>query len=73
MLQIGDHAQHRLIEQDVLGPGKMPLGMVYVPAQGYQSGGQDDQDIMGLHTARTKTVSIQAMYMDATEISNNEY
>jgi len=58
---------------DVLGPGKMPLGMVYVPAQGYQSGGQDDQDIMGLHTARTKTVSIQALYMDATEISNNEY
>jgi formylglycine-generating enzyme required for sulfatase activity len=58
---------------DVLGPGKMPLGMVYVPSQGYQSGGQDDQDIMGLHTARTKTVSIQALYMDATEISNNEY
>ena len=58
---------------DVLGPGKVPLGMVYVPSQGYQSGGQDDQDIMGLHTARTKTVSIQALYMDATEISNNEY
>ena len=58
---------------DVLGPGKMPLGMVYVPSQGYQSGGQDDDEIMGLHTSRTKTVSIQAFYMDATEISNNEY
>jgi len=58
---------------DVLGPGKVPYGMVYIPAQGYQSGGQDDKDIMGLHTALRKTVSIQAFYMDATEISNNEY
>jgi len=59
--------------QDVLGPGKVPYGMVYIPSQGFQSGGQDDQDIMGLHTALRKTVSIQALYMDATEISNNEY
>jgi len=58
---------------EVLGPGKVPYGMVYIPTQGYQSGGQDDQDIMGLHTALRKTVSIQAFYMDATEISNNEY
>ena len=28
---------------------------------------------MGLHTARKKTRSVQAFYMDATEISNNEY
>ena len=58
---------------DALGPGGKPYGMVYIPSQGYQSGGQDDDEIMGLHTSRTKTVSIQAMYMDATEISNNEY
>ncbi len=58
---------------DALGPGGKPYGMMYVPAQGYQSGGGDDVDIMGLHTAQKKTVSIQAFYMDATEISNNEY
>jgi gliding motility-associated lipoprotein GldK len=57
---------------DVLGPGKMPLGMVYVPSGAFQSG-EDDEDIMGLHTALKKTVSVPAFYMDATEISNNEY
>jgi len=57
---------------DVLGSGKLPIGMVYVPSGAYQSG-EDDEDIMGLHTARKKTVSVQSFYMDATEISNNEY
>jgi gliding motility-associated lipoprotein GldK len=46
--------------------------MVYVPSGGYQTG-EDDEDIMGLHTARMRTVSVPAFYMDATEISNNEY
>lgn len=57
---------------DILGPGKVPYGMIYVPAGAYQSG-EDDEDIMGLHTARVRTVSVQAFYMDASEISNNEY
>jgi formylglycine-generating enzyme required for sulfatase activity len=57
---------------DILGPGKVPYGMIYVPSGAYQTG-EDDEDIMGLHTARTKTVSLQAFYMDASEISNNEY
>ena len=57
---------------DVLGPGKVPLGMVYIPSGAYQTG-EDDEDIMGLHTARVKTVSVPAFYMDQTEISNNEY
>jgi formylglycine-generating enzyme required for sulfatase activity len=57
---------------DVLGPGKVPLGMVYVPSGAYQAG-EDDEDIMGFHTARKRTVSVPAFYMDATEISNNEY
>ncbi len=57
---------------DVLGPGKLPMGMAYVKSGAYQSG-TDDEDIMGLHTARKKTRSVQAFYMDATEISNNEY
>lgn len=57
---------------DVLGPGKVPLGMVYVPSGAYQAG-EDDEDIMGFTTARKHTVSVPAFYMDATEISNNEY
>ena len=57
---------------DILGPGKVPYGMIYVPSGAYQSG-ENDEDIMGLHTARTRTVSVQAFYMDASEISNNEY
>jgi len=57
---------------DVLGPAKMPQGMVYVPSGAYQAG-EDDEDIMGFHTARKRTVSVPAFYMDATEISNNEY
>jgi formylglycine-generating enzyme required for sulfatase activity len=46
--------------------------MVYVPSGAYQAG-EDDEDIMGFHTARKRTVSVPAFYMDATEISNNEY
>jgi len=57
---------------DILGPGKVPYGMVYIPAGAYQAG-QNDKDIMGLHTTRNRTVSVQAFYMDASEISNNEY
>jgi len=57
---------------DVLGPGKVPYGMVYIPSGAFQAG-QNDKDIMGLYTSRTRTVSIQAYYMDASEISNNEY
>lgn len=57
---------------DILGPGNLPIGMAYIPSGAYQSG-EDDEDIMGLHTARKKTRSTQAFYMDQTEISNNEY
>ena len=57
---------------DILGPGKVPYGMIYVPSGAYQSGAADE-DIMGLNTAQIKTVSVQAFYMDASEISNNEY
>ncbi len=57
---------------DILGPGKVPYGMIYVPAGAYASG-DDEEDIMGLHSSRKRTVSVQAFYMDASEISNNEY
>ena len=50
----------------------LPNGMVYIPSGAYQTG-EDDEDIMGLHTSRVKTVSVPSFYMDQTEISNNEY
>ena len=61
-----------VFDPDILGPGRLPVGMVYVKSGGYQSG-VDDEDIMGVFTSQKKTVSVQAFYMDATEISNNEY
>ena len=49
-----------------------PFGTIYVPSGTFQMG-QTDQDILGSVTARPKQVSIQAFYMDDTEITNNEY
>lgn len=51
---------------------EIPLGMVYVKAGSYQMG-ENDADVPFLHQTRAKTVSVQAFYMDQTEISNNEY
>lgn len=51
---------------------EIPLGMIYVKAGSYQMG-ENDADVPFLHQTRAKTVSVQAFYMDQTEISNNEY
>lgn len=51
---------------------EIPLGMVYVPGGSYIMG-ENDQDVPFLHQTRAKTVSVQAFYMDQTEITNNEY
>ncbi len=51
---------------------EIPLGMVYVPSGSYIMG-ENDQDVPFLHQTRAKTVSVQAFYMDQTEITNNEY
>lgn len=51
---------------------EIPLGMVYIPAGSYTMG-ENDQDVPFLHQTRSKTVSVQAFYMDQTEITNNEY
>ncbi len=51
---------------------EVPQGMVYIPAGAYNMG-ENDQDVPFVHQTRAKTVSVQAMYMDNTEISNNEY
>ena len=57
---------------DILDPGKVPYGMVYVPGGGFKAG-QDEEEVFNLQTARKRDVSVQAFYMDASEISNNEY
>lgn len=51
---------------------EIPLGMVYVPSGSYIMG-ENDQDVPFLHQTRAKTVSVQAFYIDQTEITNNEY
>jgi len=49
-----------------------PFGMLFIPMGSYNMG-PSDQDVPYALTAQTKTVSVQAFYMDQTEISNNEY
>jgi hypothetical protein len=51
---------------------EIPLGMVYIPSGSYNMG-ENDEDMPFLHQTRAKTVSVQAFYMDQTEIINNEY
>lgn len=49
-----------------------PFGTVYIPTGTYHSG-QSDQDIFNSYIAPNRQVSIHAMWMDDTEITNNEY
>jgi formylglycine-generating enzyme len=49
-----------------------PYGMLYIPMGSYNMG-PSDQDVPYAVTAKSKTVSVQAFYMDETEITNNEY
>ncbi|MBK7882756.1 MAG: SUMF1/EgtB/PvdO family nonheme iron enzyme [Chitinophagaceae bacterium] len=49
-----------------------PPGMVYIPSGTFHMG-PSDEDINYSFTARNKQVSISGFWMDATEITNNEY
>ncbi len=49
-----------------------PYGMLFIP-QGSFNMGTGDQDVAWAFTTQAKTVSVQAFYMDETEITNNEY
>lgn len=49
-----------------------PPGMVYVPAGTFHMG-PSDEDVSYALTARNKQISINGFWMDATEITNNEY
>lgn len=50
----------------------VPYGMVYIPSGSFIMG-QTDQDITFSQIAQNKQVSMQAFYMDETEITNSEY
>ncbi len=49
-----------------------PHGMLFIPAGSFTMG-PSDQDISWTQNAMAKTVSIDAFWMDETEITNNEY
>jgi len=49
-----------------------PFGMLYIPMGSYNMG-PNDHDVSFASTTKSKTVSVQAFYMDETEITNNEY
>jgi sulfatase modifying factor 1 len=49
-----------------------PYGMNYIHPGGFNMG-PSDEDITFAHTTKAKTVSVQAFYIDDSEISNNEY
>src|SRR5689334_9609728 len=49
-----------------------PVGMVYVPPGTFHMG-PSDEDINYNFSARNREISIMGFWMDATEITNNEY
>lgn len=49
-----------------------PYGMVYIGSGSYNMG-DSDQDVPANFVSPSKTVTVEAFYMDQTEISNNEY
>ena len=49
-----------------------PPGMVYIP-QGTFHMGPSDEDPAYAFSARNRSISISGFWMDATEITNNEY
>lgn len=50
----------------------LPIGMMYVPSGSFKMGASDE-DIRGRNDATIHTVQMNGFYMDATEISNQEY
>ena len=57
--------KHKFFEPD-------PYGMVFIP-QGSFNMGPSDQDVSWAQNNATKTVSIDAFWMDETEMTNNKY
>lgn len=61
----GVPGRHKYFEPD-------PFGMVFVP-QGSYTMGPSDQDVAWAQNTINKTVSVDAFWMDETEITNNKY
>ena len=68
----GVQGRNNFYPEEAFGATKIPYGMAYIPSGAFQTG-DNDEDIMGMHTTQNKTFSVPAFYMDETEISNNEY
>lgn len=66
-----DGQVHGVVPSTRASMGK-PIGMVYVPPGTFHMG-PSDEDINYNFTARNKQVSIAGFWMDATEVTNNEY
>jgi formylglycine-generating enzyme required for sulfatase activity len=49
-----------------------PYGMAFIP-QGHYTVGPSDQDVAWSQNTLSKTITVDAFYMDETEITNNEY
>ncbi|MCE3227107.1 MAG: hypothetical protein K0S32_1658 [Bacteroidetes bacterium] len=49
-----------------------PFGTLFIPMGAYHMG-PDDEEAPMAHTTKSKMVSVQAFYIDDSEISNNEY
>src|SRR3954467_3184861 len=49
-----------------------PFGTLFIPMGSYHMGPDDEETPMA-HTTKSKMVSVQAFYIDDSEISNNEY
>lgn len=67
-----DDGQLHGVAPSARGSMGKPLGMVYVPDGTFHMG-PSDEDINYSYTARNKQVSIKGFWMDATEITNNDY
>jgi formylglycine-generating enzyme required for sulfatase activity len=49
-----------------------PFGMLFIPTGSFAMG-PSDQDLSFSQNAQSKTVSVDAFWMDETEVTNNEY
>jgi gliding motility-associated lipoprotein GldK len=69
---IPDNGQMVGVAPPARGSMGRPIGMVYVPPGTFHMG-PSDEDVNYNFTARNRQVSINGFWMDATEITNNDY
>ena len=60
------------VAPDSRGSMGKPFGMVYIPPGTFHMG-PSDEDVNFNFTARNREISISGFWMDATEITNNQY